>query len=73
MKVHIQFDGCSSKLDDFIPVNSNRFTHFRRYTKGYTGEKNSAIRFRRNIDDIQRMISEFTEMEKHEFKGVTAL
>jgi len=23
---------------------------------GYTGEKNSAIRFRRNIEDIQRVI-----------------
>jgi ubiquitin C-terminal hydrolase len=43
-KVKIHFEGWSSKFDEVLSIKSRRLAHFRKFSRGYTGQKSTAFR-----------------------------
>ncbi len=43
-KIKIHFEGWSNKHDEFQPLKSKKLAPFRKYTRGYTGQKSIAYR-----------------------------
>lgn len=43
-KVKVHFEGWSSKFEEVLSINSKRLTHFRKFSRGYTGQKSTAYR-----------------------------
>src|SRR5690242_16964625 len=43
-KIKVHFEGWSSKYDETWSIKNRKVEHFRRYSKGYTGQKGTAYR-----------------------------
>jgi hypothetical protein len=64
-KIKVHFEGWSSKYDETWSIRNKKVEHFRRYSKGYTGQKGTAYRSlsfnQEEFDQIKNLIKEIIE------------
>jgi len=80
--VKVHYEGWSSKFDEVIVKSNkimsikkvNKINHFRRYSKGYTGQKRNAYRdYNYNENDFNTLKTLINNIKDNEFRGYEPL